>query len=226
MRLIDYGAGIRRARSIIMNVFSFKSFLSLSLVMAFASVGFAAGKSNLAKPSKLDGAEYCQDQEKLKTLTPIVHLDERNGVDRIVIQKSTKQLHLLSQGRIYKTYNVAFGFGFLEGNKIKISDGRTPEGLYHVELKNSQSAYHRALRVSYPNADDVAFAKANGVNPGSDIMIHGFPSGKDKDYARWTLSETHPKFDWTQGCIAVTDKEIEEIFSLVAVNTAIEICPR
>lgn len=215
-----------RARLITMHVFNFKSILSLSLVMAFASVGFSAGKSNLVKPSQMDGTEYCQDQEKLKTLTSIVHLDERNSIDRIVIQKSTKQLHLLSQGRIYKTYNVAFGFGFLEGNKVKMKDGRTPEGLYHVELKNAQSAYHRALRVSYPNANDVAFAKANGVNPGSDIMIHGFPSGKDKGYARWTLSETHPKFDWTQGCIAVTDKEIEEIFSLVQVNTAIEICHR
>ena len=209
-----------------MHVCSFKSILSLSLIMAFASVGFAAGKSNLVKPSKMDGAKYCQNQEKLKALTSVVHLDERNRIDRIVIQKSTKQLHLLSQGRIYKTYNVAFGFGFSEGNKVKMSDGRTPEGLYRVELKNARSAYHRALRVSYPNAYDVAFAKANGVNPGSDIMIHGFPSGKDKEFARWALSETHPKLNWTQGCIAVTDKEIEEIFSLVTVNTAIEICPR
>jgi len=209
-----------------MHVLNIKSILSLSLVMAFACAGFAAGKSNLVKPSQMGGTEYCGNQEKLKTLTSIVHLDERNSVDRIVIQKSTKQLHLLSQDRIYKTYNVAFGFGFLQGNKVKMSDGRTPEGLYHVELKKANSEYHRALRVSYPNAYDVAFAKANKVNPGSDIMIHGFPSGKDKGMARWAVSETHPKLDWTQGCIAVTDKEIEEIFSLVTVNTAIEICPR
>lgn len=209
-----------------MHVSNFKPIFCLSLVLLFASAGIAAGKATLVKPSDLSGTEYCRNEEKLKTLTAIVHLDERNSVDRIVIQKKTKQLHLLSQGRIYKTYNVAFGFGFLEGNKIKMQDGRTPEGIYHVELKNAQSSYHRALRVSYPNAKDIAFAKANGVNPGSDIMIHGFPSGKDKAKARWALSETHPKLDWTQGCVAVTDNEIEEIFSLVAVNTTIEICPR
>lgn len=208
---------------ITMHVFTFTTLLSLSLTLTFSAVVFAAP---LVKPSQMTGATFCQDQEKLKTLTPIVHLDERNMIDRIVIQKSTKQLHLLSQGRIYKTYNVAFGFGFTDGNKIKMKDGRTPEGLYHVELKNAQSSYHRALRVSYPNANDIAFAKANGVNPGSDIMIHGFPSGKDQEIARWALSETHPKLNWTQGCIAVTDKEIEEIFSLVAVKTTIEICPR
>ena len=107
-----------------------------------------------------------------------------------------------------------------------MADGRTPEGIYHVELKNAQSAYHKALRVSYPNERDKAFAKANGVNPGGDIMIHGFPSADTKDLQRYALSQTHPQVNWTQGCVAVTDKEIEEIFSLVAVNTTIEICPR
>ena len=206
-----------------MHVFNFKSILSFSVTLIISSVVLAA---QAIKPSQLQGTQYCQDEEKLKMLTSIVHLDERNGIDRIVIQKKTKQLHLMSQGRIFKTYNVAFGFGFLEGNKVKMKDGRTPEGLYHVELKNAQSSYHRALRVSYPNAYDKAFAKAHGVNAGSDIMIHGFPSGKNQGQQRWALSETHPRLDWTQGCIAVTDKEIEEIFSLVAVNTAIEICPR
>lgn len=203
-----------------------KQTLSFFVFTIIASAVLAKTETSIVKPSQLKRTEYCQNEEKLKTLTSIVHLDERNTIDRIVIQKKTKQLHLLSQGRIYKTYNVAFGFGFLQGNKIKVKDGRTPEGLYHVELKNPQSSYHKALRVSYPNAADAAFAKAHGLNPGSDIMIHGFPSTKDKELARYALSETHPKLDWTQGCIAVTDQEIEEIFSLVAVRTAIEICPR
>lgn len=201
-----------------------KQIVSLSLTLLVSSVAFAAS----VKPAQLKETLYCQDQEKLKGLASVVHLDERNKIDRIVIQKKTKQLHLISQGRIYKTYNVAFGFGSLEGNKIQAKDGRTPEGFYHVELKKGlgESSYTQALRVSYPNDFDKAFARSLGVNTGGDIMIHGFPSNPNKARQLSALEVTHPRLDWTEGCIAVTNEEIKEIFSAVEVNTSIEICPR
>jgi murein L,D-transpeptidase YafK len=185
----------------------------------------AADKATLTKRADLNGTEYCSNEVKLKKLSPLLHLDERNQIDRIVISKKDKKLYLLSQGRLYKTYQTAFGFGFEQGNKSKMADGRTPEGLYKVELKNDKSAYSKALRVSYPNERDKAFAKAKGVNPGGDIMIHGFPNKDEKELTRAQIIEAHPAINWTQGCIAVTNQEIEEIFSLVAVNTTIEICP-
>ncbi len=206
-----------------MHTLNLKSILTLSVVMLSTSLALSAPA---VKAADLTGTQYCKDETKLKSLSSISYLDERNEIDRIVVSKKSRELYLISQGRIYKTYKVAFGFGFYGGNKEKMADGRTPEGIYHVELKNAQSAYHKALRVSYPNERDKAFAKANGVNPGGDIMIHGFPSADTKDLQRYALSQTHPQVNWTQGCVAVTDKEIEEIFSLVAVNTTIEICPR
>lgn len=205
-----------------MQSLNLKSILSLLLVMLPASLALSAP----VKSADLTGTQYCQDETKLKTLSPIAHLDERNEIDRIVVSKKSRELYLISQGRVYKTYKVAFGFGFYDGNKVKMGDGRTPEGIYRVELKNAQSAYRKALRVSYPNDRDKAFAKASGVNPGGDIMIHGFPVADNKELQRYALSQTHPQLNWTQGCVAVTDKEIEEIFALVAVNTTIEICPR
>ena len=199
------------------------SILGLSLALFFSSTAaFAA----LVKPAQLQGTEYCQDQEKLKQLGTINHLDERNGIDRIVIQKKTRQMHLLSQGRIYKTYNVNFGFGSLQGNKIVRGDGRTPEGLYHVEGKNPQSKFTLALRVSYPNNYDKAWARANGITAlGGDIMIHGYQSDRTKKENLIKRLTENPKFDWTEGCVAVSDKEIREIYPLISVGTAIEICP-
>lgn len=213
-----------------MRVNTLKSILSVSLVMLSASMGFSADKASkksvLKKVANLTGTQYCKDETQLKNLPQIAHLDERNQIDRIVISKKGRKLYLLSQGSVYKSYDVAFGFGFYEGNKVSMGDGRTPEGIYQVELKNENSAYYRALRVSYPNQDDKKFAAAAGVQPGGDIMIHGFPSTKDKAVQHYALTQTHPMINWTQGCIAVTDKEIEEIFSIVAVSTTIEICPR
>lgn len=205
-----------------MHVLSLKSILCLSFVALSTSIAFSAP----IKSADLTGTQYCQDETKLKNLAAISHLDERNEIDRIVVSKKSRELYLISQGRLFKTYKVTFGFGFYQGNKVKMGDGRTPEGIYRVELKNAQSAYHKALRVSYPNERDKAFAKASGAAPGGDIMIHGFPSADTKELQRYALSQTHPQLNWTQGCVAVTDKEIDEIFSLVAVNTTIEICPR
>lgn len=198
---------------------------SVFFLVIFAASLAQAGLIS-SKPAQLQGTRYCLDSSILEKAPRINFLDEKHQIDRIVVLKKTKELYLLSQGQVYKTYKTAFGFGFLTGNKEKQGDGRTPEGLYHVELKNDRSSYHKALRVSYPNDYDRAYAQKMGFKTGSDIMIHGFPSAAGNDMLKWAIKDSHPKIDWTQGCVAVTDPEIDEIFSLVKVKTPIEICPR
>jgi murein L,D-transpeptidase YafK len=127
-------------------------------------------------------------------------------------------LTLLRQGQVLKTYKVALGHE-PEGPKTQRGDNRTPEGEYTIDARNAHSQFHLALHVSYPNAADRARAAKLGVNPGGDIMIHGLPPA----YAY--LGPLHRQTDWTLGCIAVTNAEIEEIWSLVPNGTKVEIKP-
>jgi murein L,D-transpeptidase YafK len=140
------------------------------------------------------------------------------GADRIVVIKSKREMQLLHSGSVIKTYKISLG-AVPVGRKEQQGDHRTPEGTYSIVGRNPKSQYHRALRVSYPNADDRARAARRGVSPGSDIMIHGLPNGYG-----W-VGRGHLAKDWTDGCIAVTDQEIEEIWTLVADGTPVEIRP-
>ena len=138
--------------------------------------------------------------------------------DRVVVEKSARKLTLWSHGRPLKTYRVCLGSN-PTGPKQREGDGRTPEGLYRIEGRNAQSAYHLALRVSYPNESDRARARRLGVKPGGEIMIHGTPN-------RWrVVSGVFAYTDWTAGCIAVTNPEIEEIWKLVPNGTTVDIRP-
>jgi murein L,D-transpeptidase YafK len=125
---------------------------------------------------------------------------------------------LMDHDKVLKTYRVALG-GVPVGAKQKQGDHKTPEGEYIIDAKNSRSQFHLSLHISYPNASDRERARRLGVNPGGDIMIHGLPPA----YA--SLGPLHRQWDWTEGCIAVTDSEIEEIWDLVPVGTRVEIRP-
>jgi murein L,D-transpeptidase YafK len=138
--------------------------------------------------------------------------------DRILVEKSARRVTLFSCGRKLKEYRVALGFSPV-GPKQREGDGRTPEGNYKIDFHKSDSAFHRALHISYPNAADAGRAAEAGVAPGGDIMIHGLPNGCS------ALGPAHRLRDWTAGCIAVTDSEIDEIWVLVADGTAVEIRP-
>ncbi|HZR28613.1 MAG TPA: L,D-transpeptidase family protein [Terriglobales bacterium] len=138
--------------------------------------------------------------------------------DRIVVLKSERKLMLLHDGQAFKTYKVALG-GEPVGPKAQRGDHKTPEGTYIIDRRNSHSQYHRALHVSYPGVEDVARARKLRVSPGGDIMIHGLPNGMG-----W-VGSAHLARDWTDGCIAVTDDEIEEIWKLVPDGTPVEIKP-
>jgi len=139
-------------------------------------------------------------------------------VDRILVTKRDHQLSLMSGDKAIKTYSVALGRGGLEPKRQQ-GDGRTPEGTYRIDSRNRQSQFHRSLHISYPDAEDRKRAKKAGVSPGGDIFLHGLLNGQG-----W-IGKGHRAVDWTDGCIAVTDQEIEEIWGLVPNGTPIEIRP-
>jgi len=132
-------------------------------------------------------------------------------VDRVVVNKGRREMLLLSGEAVVRTYRVALGREPV-GHKQREGDGRTPEGRYTIDRRNPRSKYHLALHISYPNGRDCERAREAGADPGGDIMIHGLKAGV-----------AHPGTDWTQGCIAVTDAEMDEIWELVADGTAVEI---
>ena len=130
--------------------------------------------------------------------------------DLIVVNKSRREMVLLHGENVLRTYRIALGREPV-GHKQCEGDGRTPEGRYTIDRRNPKSRYRLALHISYPNAEDRARAAAAGVEPGGDIMIHGLKDGERREG------------DWTQGCIAVTDEEMDEIWGLVADGTPIVI---
>ena len=140
------------------------------------------------------------------------------SADRVVVYKRERKLVLLSHGKELRSYKVALG-GEPIGPKTRQGDHRTPEGLYVLDSRSPHSRFYKAYHISYPNAKDRAAAKKLGVSPGGDIMLHGLP----KEYA-WVGGE-QSLHDWTDGCIAVSDEEMDEIWKLVPVGTAIEIKP-
>lgn len=136
-------------------------------------------------------------------------------VDKVLILKSQHRLELLSHGQVIRAYQVALGR--VPGGKVEAGDHKTPVGLYRVDLKLSKSRFYKALHISYPNATDSAKARKLGVSPGGAIEIHGLPW-----YFAW-LGRAQHVVDWTDGCIAVSDSQMDEIWTLVPVGTPVEI---
>ncbi len=138
--------------------------------------------------------------------------------DRVVVLKKERTLQLLSQGKVIKTYKVALG-GDPVGAKTRQGDHKTPEGVYVLDSRNVHSQFYKSIHISYPSARDRAAARKNGVSPGGDVFVHGLPKGYG-----W-VGAGHRAKDWTDGCIAVTDQEIDEIWLAVGDGTPIEILP-
>ncbi|OYX44575.1 MAG: hypothetical protein B7Z02_04515 [Rhodobacterales bacterium 32-67-9] len=134
-------------------------------------------------------------------------------VTRIIIYKGERKMHLVNGTKALKTYKIGLG-GNPVGDKQFEGDGKTPEGYYRIDRRNPNSTYHLSLGISYPNEQDVAEAKALGKEPGGDIFIHG-RARKNKGRGK----------DWTAGCIAVKDNEMEEIYAMVGTGTEIVILP-
>jgi murein L,D-transpeptidase YafK len=139
-------------------------------------------------------------------------------IDRIVVEKSARRLSILRDGKQIKIFGVALGQN-PAGAKQEEGDMKTPEGIYKIDGRNPQSSFHLALHISYPSDQDYKRASAHGVSAGSDIMIHGIQNGRG-----W-IGAFHRWHDWTAGCIAVTDEEIEELWRVAPDGTTIEIRP-
>jgi murein L,D-transpeptidase YafK len=138
--------------------------------------------------------------------------------DRVLVLKKERTLQLLSQGRVIKTYKVALG-GEPVGAKTRQGDHKTPEGVYVLDSRNAHSQFYKSIHISYPSARDRASARSNGVSPGGDVFVHGLPKGYE-----W-VGSSHRLKDWTDGCVAITNQEIDEIWGAVANGTPIEIRP-
>ena len=139
-------------------------------------------------------------------------------VDLVVVYKSRKIMELLKGQEVVHSYKVALGRNPI-GQKQMAGDCRTPEGAYIIDRHKKNSGYYKSLHLSYPNSQDLASAKNRGCTPGGSIMIHGLPRGYED------LADIHYKRNWTKGCIAVNNKEMDEIWHLVADGTPIIIKP-
>ena len=133
-------------------------------------------------------------------------------VTQVQLFKGSRRLYLMHHDQVLAAYDVDLGFA-PEGHKGQRGDGRTPEGEYVIDRRNPNSSYHLSIGLDYPNATDVEVARAAGVSPGGDIFIHGEP----RKFRR--------QRDWTAGCIAVTNDEIEDIYAMVRDGTPIVISP-
>ena len=139
-----------------------------------------------------------------------------DAADRLVVKKAERRLYLMRDDQPLRSYEIALGFQPI-GHKTREGDGRTPEGRYLIDRRNDRSRFHKALHISYPNPGDRLRAEHRGEPPGGMILIHGQPNGKGRS--------TRIEDDWTLGCIAVSDREIDEIWSLTVDGTPIEILP-
>lgn len=149
---------------------------------------------------------------------PISPLPAGTLADRVVVRKSARVLELYRGTEIIRSYSISLGRQPL-GPKQQAGDGRTPEGTYRLDYRKPDSSFHRALHISYPNPNDTASAMARGVEPGGLVMVHGI-----MNRLGW-IGRAHRLVDWTDGCVAVTDQEIEEIWRVVPDGTAITIDP-
>jgi murein L,D-transpeptidase YafK len=138
--------------------------------------------------------------------------------DRVVVLKKDRKLQLLFQDKVIKTYKVALGSVPI-GPKRQQGDHKTPEGIYVLDSRNAHSRFYKSIHISYPNAQQRNAARSMGVSPGGDVFIHGLPNGFG------FVGAGHRLKDWTDGCIAVTNREIDEIWSAVSDGTPVEIRP-
>ena len=183
------------------------AFRILTLLAVFMAVMTAANAVRAEQSPRFAGAIPVRFQ-------PDTH------ADYILVEKGKRRMTLYNSGRVLKRYKISIGKGG-EGPKVRQGDMRTPEGLYYIEGRNPDSRFHLSLKISYPDEDDVARADALGYDPGGDIVIHGVRNGVSP-YKHYKYR--YPN-DWTEGCIAVTNAEMEEIWRMVPDGTMIAIRP-
>jgi len=149
---------------------------------------------------------------------PLARANDFPVADRVVVDKGNRKLHLLKEGAPFRTFDIALGFA-PEGDKEEEGDQKTPEGEYMLDGRNPDSDYFLSIHVSYPNASDRASARKKGVNPGGQIMIHGQPNIPNYSTAYYARE------DWTNGCIAVSNSDMIDIWLMTPDDVPIQIIP-
>ncbi|MCH4243090.1 L,D-transpeptidase family protein [Acinetobacter gerneri] len=160
----------------------------------------------------------------LQTLTQqqMADIRKQTPITELRVYKSKRILELVSHDQIIRTYPMRLGFDPL-GHKKQEGDGKTPEGRYSLDWRNPNSAFYKSFHISYPNEQDKAQAKARGVSPGGDVMIHGSTTSKISNLTE--MMNYLPQKDWTFGCIAIRNVDIDELWTLVDDHTPIIIYP-
>jgi murein L,D-transpeptidase YafK len=148
----------------------------------------------------------------------VSYMPQLGKADYVLVRKSDQKLFLMRQGKPIKSYDIALGANPI-GHKVKEGDKRTPEGRYLLNYKNTRSKFYKSINIDYPNEQDIARAQARGVDPGDDIVIHGYPN----ELGNYS-GPIYPR-NWTQGCIGVRNHEMDEIWAMVEKDTPIEIIP-
>lgn len=197
-----------------------KTARTIIIIFAIASVTFLIYefwlKYEMMPVENIYEASNNNEEEHIEMDT--VKLDQSIKIDKVIVYKEKRRMLLMRGGEVLKTYQVSLGKTPM-GPKEKEGDKKTPEGKYILDWKNPNSKYHLSIHISYPNDDDKRNAEQKGVSPGGDIMIHGCPNGLGWNWKYYKVN------DWTDGCIAVNDEEIEEIWNVVENGTEIEIFP-
>ena len=189
--------------------------LMIGLVLLIILSGLAFYKFEMYLPTStpIHKPLSAQDIQRLNQTTPVTSIE---------VFKSKRLLQLKHQDEVIRSYPIRLGFNPI-GHKQFEGDGKTPEGTYSIDWRNPKSAYYKSLHISYPNQNDLAFAKQQHQSTGGDVMIHGTVPTRA---ASLPLSATYmPRKDWTLGCIAVTNSDMDEIWALVSNHTKINIHP-
>ena len=188
-----------------------------TLIVIIIGGYFTYAKYNQYLPSTNVVHERSLDQ------TAINRIRSTTPINEVHVYKAQRTLELIHDDQVIKTYHMRLGFA-PTGHKVQEGDGKTPEGRYLIDWRNPQSAFYKSLHISYPNERDKAKAAALGVSPGGDIMIHGSATTSQVNKLP-SLMEYFPRNDWTWGCVAVKNTDMDEIWLLVDNGTPIEIFP-
>jgi len=190
------------------------------IILAIASVTFLIyefwSKYDMMPVENINKASNNNEEEQKEIDT--VKLDLTVKVDKVIVYKDERKMMLMKNREVLKTYQISLGKTPV-GPKEREVDKKTPEGQYVLDWRNPDSKYHLSIHISYPNDEDKRNAESKGVPPGGDIMIHGCPNGFGWNWKYYKVN------DWTDGCIAVNNEEIEEIWNVVENGTEIEIYP-
>lgn len=196
--------------------------VSLILGLTFQAVAQIKEIDEIKKPVL---HSYCSTIDSIDRMKATGTDGSSPAVDIIVISKEKRRMYLIKGDQLIYKFHATFGSNYKEGPKIQEGDRRTPEGIYYITEKKDNSKYYRALRISYPNAYDKKFAAAHGVKPGGDVMIHGLPSNLDKLSESGLFENVFNSRNWTAGCVALKNEQIDRMFESVPLDTEVAICP-